>query len=150
MISITQKTTGTRLSIFPEVFILHQPRKMLLELPGKRPFRDTTLMSIYNPSVCLQILENYEAISKELLMEHRNFAEFTHGSTGTKFVLSPKYFILCDTGYDTGFTQERGDEISPEYTDIVSIISVMNAGVWVPLKESYDEAIRQMVDHDIG
>lgn len=149
MISITQKTTGTRLSICPEVFILHQPRRLMLDLPGKQPFRDTTLMSIYNPSVCLQILEPYDDIAKKLLTEHKNFIELTHGATGTKFILSPKYFILCDTGYDTGFIQERGNETSPEYTDVVSMISVMNAGVWVPVKESYDEAIRQMVDHDI-
>jgi hypothetical protein len=140
MLSVTQVGTNKEISIYPEVFIVHQPRRIQLELPGKRAFKRTTLMSIFNPLCLLQINESYENLSRELIHEHRGFSEFTHGQTGTKFLVSPKYFILVNSGFDSGFLKQVEEKQVPELTESVSMISVMNSGVWVPIKGTYEEA----------
>lgn len=140
MISLTQTRSNARICIEPEVFILHQPRRMRLELPGKRPFSDTTLMSIFSPQITIGVTESYESISRILVEDNpSSFAEFIHGETGTKFVCSPKYFILVDIGYYTGFPKQVGDVVVEEQTDVVSLLSTMNPAVWVPVKGKYDE-----------
>lgn len=138
MLSVTQVRTNAKISVYPEVFILHQPRKIQLELPGKRAFSYTTLMSIFNPSCILQINESYDSLSRDLLGENHEFSEFVHGQTGTKFIVSPKYFILINAGFDSGFLKQVDGNQVPELTESVSLISVMNSGVWVPVKGPYE------------
>lgn len=106
-------------------------------------------MSVFNPLCMLQINESYEDLARELIHVDKGFSQFTHGQTGTKFVISPRYFFLVDKGFDTGFLMEKDAVRVPELTEIVSLISVMNSGVWVPVKGTYNEAVGQMVDHDI-
>jgi hypothetical protein len=148
MIRVTQIGTNKGLSIYPEVFLLLQPRKIRLELPGKKPFRETTLMSIFNPLVILQINEDYSELARELIHVSRGFSQFTHGETGTGFVVSPKYFILAESGFDTGFLKQTDGAQVPELTSAPCLISVMNSGVWVPLKGTYED-LRDQFDYNL-
>lgn len=138
MISVTQLSTQKKITLDPEIFIIHQPRRTALFLPGKKPFRETTIMSAFTPQFCFQVQETYEQIVPDIIKGHPgDFIEWTHGETGTRFCLCPRMFALFEPGCASGFATADG---GMELTDRTSIVSVMNPAVWVPLKESYEEA----------
>lgn len=128
--------------IDPEMFIIHQPRRIHLDLPGKRAFTHTTIMSIFTANFTFQIHEEYEPIAKTLVSAHPgDFIELTHGETGTNFCLCPRMFAFFESGCATGFTTADGQW---ETTDIQTIVSVMNSAVWVPIKGSHDEVSEKL------
>lgn len=143
MLELTQLESGAKIAVYPEVFILHQPRKVRLNLPGKMAFHETTLMCVYAPATVIQVREDYHAIAKELLSDSTDFVEFTHGQTGTRFIVSPRFFILADSGYQTLFYKEVDGMQVPQVTDSVTLISVMNPIASVPIKGSFSEAYKK-------
>ena len=140
MIIVTQLLSHQKMSVDPESFIFHQPRRIQLDLPGKRAFQKTTIMSVYSPQFAFQICEEYEQVSKGVMKaQPGQYAEWTHGETGTRFLCAPKMFALFEVGCATGFTTA---DHQMELTQCTSIVSVMNPAIWVPIKESFLEAQR--------
>lgn len=140
MIIVTQLLSGHRMALDPEIFIFHQPRRVQIDLPGKQAFQKTTIMSVFTPQFTFQICETYEQVSESILKAHPGqYAEWTHGETGTRFMCNPKMFALFEKGCATGFA--TADQ-KMELTQCTSIVSVMNPAIWVPLKESFLEAQR--------
>ena len=139
MIVITQRGSGVSLAIDPSMFILHKPRLVNIDLPGKKAFRHTTFMSIFDQSLCIETSQSYELISSIILKNYPDFCEFTHGETGTKFVIFPRHFLLVEQGYDTGLMPSVGPTDNTIRTGVTSLISVMNPIIWVSLKGSFAE-----------
>ena len=138
MIILTQLDTHKKMVIDPTIFIVHQPRRLKLQLPGKRAFQTTTIMSVFTPEFCFRVEEPYEPVAEALINSHPGeFLEWTHGETGTKFCLCAQMFALFEPGCATGFPTSEG---GMETTNRTSIVSVMNPAVWVPLKETFAEA----------
>jgi hypothetical protein len=148
MIVLNQRTTGVCLSIDPSMFVLHKPRLVNLELPGKKAFRYTTLTSIFDLNLYVETVQPYELISSIILGSYSDFCELTHGETGTKFILYPRHFIVAEKGFDTGIQPSvRGSGIENYEsikTDVTSLISVLNPIMWVPVKGSFEEIVEKI------
>lgn len=128
MIVLTQMKTGGKIALAPTHWILHEPRKLQLA-HGKQAFKHTTLMSIMNPAFCESVQESYSDIKDSLLPI---FSELTHGETGTKFLFWPDYFSLVSPGCIEPFG---------ELVTGTCLISIWEPSLWVPIKESFEEAL---------
>jgi hypothetical protein len=136
---VTQRATGKRIALFPHLYILHQPRRVHLNL-GKPAFSHTTFMSALNPALLEPVVEAYEDLRSDLYFYDYSFSEFRHAETGTLFLCNPVFFQLSEAGAITPGFKDPFDRCT--------LISLWNPAVTVPIVGQFDELTKKMITHD--
>lgn len=136
-LTLTTFPERKRICIVPDFFLVHQPRKTILTISGKPAFSHTTLMSALNPMFTHRVVEDYAEVAKRVLAANSDFVEYRHAQTGTLFMFHPAFFELIEPGCawpdDMGTVEE------------LSIVSLWNPGLWVPICEpTFEDACAKM------
>lgn len=129
MIELTDYTTGCKTIFHPELFILHKPQVVQIDV-GKPTFHQTALMSVQSPEMITMVREGYQDVRALIHLECHSTIELTHNMTGTKFYFCPKYFQFIDAH----------DDITHPV-----MVSLWNPLVTVPIKETWKE-LREKLD----
>lgn len=131
-IILTQLGSLAKIALWPSHFILHKPRKININI-GKPAFQNTTLMSVFNPDFCRSVVEPYDIIKDIVLKLSPDFCELNHAETGTSFVVHPGFWELSEP-------RAIFFDGTLEKTNNAKITSIWNPILWVPLKETFEEA----------
>jgi hypothetical protein len=130
-----------RICLVADFFIVHEPRKTILNIGGKPAFNQTTFMSVFNPTIMNKVVEDYQEVASAIVKKDNDFAEFRHFHTGTMFLLNPRFFELIEKG--TVWPDGNG------IAEKLSLVSLWNPGLWVEIDEPSFESACAKMGHEL-